>query len=251
MDSDTISLADPAGPPPESAASAAVPTGAQAPSAFTPAFAAAPTSGADGREPGRSVSGSGDTLVYSPHGASTATLTAPPATAPAPAQAPAGPDAEPGHGGASPVFVDLSGRRRRMGRQAGIACGGLLAAFLLAMGIGVATGANVPGTPWKAGSTARSHKSQAPALLPKSIPNGQKRPSGRPPVAVPPGVVPSGPNRTTNGRGPAPTGSGKPSALPKPSSTSSASPRPSVTRTRPGNSPSTPPGHTKRPKTTG
>ncbi|MEV4254756.1 hypothetical protein AB0J52_16525 [Spirillospora sp. NPDC049652] len=226
MDSDTISLADPAGRPHAPAGSPSAPTGAPAhdgaPGTITPAWSAP--------------------------------------TGPAPAKAPAGP-AAPGATGPAPVFVDLSGRRRRMGRRVGIACGGLIAAFLLAMGIGVATGANVPGTPWKAAPGAQHKKSQAPVLQPKSIPHGQNGSGGRPPVAapsgaVPPGAVPTGPNRrTTGGRGPAPSGSSGPSTAPKPSSsvqpTGSATPAPSATRTRPGHGQVTPPGQTKRPKTAG
>ncbi|MFC5186603.1 hypothetical protein [Actinomadura harenae] len=247
MDSDTISLADPAARPPAPAGPSDMPDG---PSGMPDDDAAS-----DGRTRSRRMPEPGDTLVYSPHRTS--------AEAPAPAPVtplwatPTGPSpaAEPEDVESAPVFVDLSGRRRRVGRRAGIACGGLLAAFLVAIGVGVATGASVPGTPWTAVPGTQHHKkSRTPALQPKTIPHGQERPGGNPPVAVPPAA--NGPNGgTANGRSPAPTGGSSPSSAPKPSSavtpSKTATPAPLPTRTRPGNGKATTPGQTKRPKNNG
>lgn len=47
-----------------------------------------------------------------------------------------------------PVFVDPSGRRRRIVRRAGIALGCLLAAYLVIVAFGLVTGARAPLTPW-------------------------------------------------------------------------------------------------------
>ncbi len=49
-----------------------------------------------------------------------------------------------------PVFVDPSGRRRRIARNAGIVVGCLLAAYLATVAFGVVTGSRVPLTPWPA-----------------------------------------------------------------------------------------------------
>ncbi|MCP2338047.1 hypothetical protein [Actinomadura rupiterrae] len=154
----------------------------------------------------------------------------------------------------APVFVDLSGRRRRLGRRIGMVCGGFLIAFLVAMVIGVATGASVPGTPWTVVPGAQHHhkKTKAPSPLPKQAPHGQNRPDGRTPGSVPSGSSPAG-RSGGGGRGGGGHGT-SPSTTPKPSAsapTSSASPSPTATRTRPGNGKPTPPGQTRRPKATG
>lgn len=52
--------------------------------------------------------------------------------------------------GDEPIFVDPSGRRRRIARNAGIVVGCLLAAYLAIVAFGVATGSRVPLTPWPA-----------------------------------------------------------------------------------------------------
>ncbi|WP_026412495.1 hypothetical protein [Actinomadura oligospora] len=245
MDSDTISLADPAERPLAPAGSStAAPGGVSVPGGV---------SFSDGRTPSRGVPEPGDTLVHSPHRPSSPEALSPGSAPSTPAWTTPigpGPTATPEDLESAPVFVDLSGRRRRIGRRAGIACGGLLAAFLLAMGIGVATGASVPGTPWNAVTGTQHHKkSKPPVLQPKSIPHGQNRPAVTGPVTVPSGAN----GRQTDGRGPAPSGSSAPSSTPKPSSsaapTTSATPLP--TRSRPGRGQVTPPGQTKRPKATG
>ena len=47
-----------------------------------------------------------------------------------------------------PVFVDRTGRRRRLARNAGIAVGCLLAAYLAVVAFGLVSGADAPMTPW-------------------------------------------------------------------------------------------------------
>lgn len=49
-----------------------------------------------------------------------------------------------------PVFVDRTGRRRRLARNAGIAVGCLLAAYLSVVAFGLVSGADAPMTPWPA-----------------------------------------------------------------------------------------------------
>jgi hypothetical protein len=49
-----------------------------------------------------------------------------------------------------PVFVDRTGRRRRLARNAGIAVGCLLAAYLAIVAFGLVSGADAPMTPWPA-----------------------------------------------------------------------------------------------------
>jgi hypothetical protein len=49
-----------------------------------------------------------------------------------------------------PVFVDRTGRRRRLARNAGIAVGCLLAAYLAVVAFGLVSGADAPMTPWPA-----------------------------------------------------------------------------------------------------
>jgi hypothetical protein len=49
-----------------------------------------------------------------------------------------------------PVFVDRTGRRRRLARAAGIVVGCLLAAYVAVVAFGLVSGAGVPMTPWPA-----------------------------------------------------------------------------------------------------
>src|SRR4051794_18107447 len=48
------------------------------------------------------------------------------------------------------VFVDASGRRRRMARTAGLLLGALLIGYAVMLGISLGTGASVPMTTWVA-----------------------------------------------------------------------------------------------------
>ncbi|WP_067812548.1 hypothetical protein [Actinomadura kijaniata] len=161
-------------------------------------------------------------------------------TPPVPGRRPSDPD------DAAPVFVDASGRRRRLVRQAGVACGGLLALFLVAMGVSVATGADVPFTPWSSQQNeADGGKRKNPPLLkhhPGSVPTGDPRLPGAPPAPRGDG---SGPSPTappsTRPSAPAPRPSGRPSGRPSQRPTSaptSAVPtvpgEPLPTPTRPG-----------------
>ncbi|MGK5556595.1 hypothetical protein ACSNOI_33790, partial [Actinomadura kijaniata] len=132
---------------------------------------------------------------------------------PVPGRRPSDPDED-----AAPVFVDASGRRRRLARRAGAVCGGLLALFLVAMGVSVATGADVPFTPWSSqqgeadGGERRNppllkrHPGGAPAVdarLPGAPPVSGSDGSGAPPA--PPSARPSSP---------APRSSARPSVRP-------------------------------------
>jgi hypothetical protein len=53
---------------------------------------------------------------------------------------------------APPVFVDTSGRRARLAKRLGILAGGALTAYLVVIGANLAMGADVPLTPWPAGT---------------------------------------------------------------------------------------------------
>jgi hypothetical protein len=71
-----------------------------------------------------------------------------------------------------PIFVDRTGRRRRLARNAGIAVGCLLAAYLAVVAFGLVSGADAPMTPWPAAEP--SHR----AVLPRNgrIPTRQDAP---------------------------------------------------------------------------
>jgi hypothetical protein len=89
------------------------------------------------------------------------------------------------------VFVDPTGRRRRLVRNAGIIVGCVLAAYLVIVGFGLATGTGVPLTPWP--DVKSSHQAALPGndeLLPKRGPSrpADTRPSA---VAAPSGAAPT------------------------------------------------------------
>jgi hypothetical protein len=73
-----------------------------------------------------------------------------------------------------PVFVDRTGRRRRLARNAGIAVGCLLAAYLAVVAFGLVSGADAPMTPWPAAKP--SHR----AVLPRNGRIGTRRDTPRP-----------------------------------------------------------------------
>jgi hypothetical protein len=96
-----------------------------------------------------------------------------------------------------PVFVDRTGRRRRLARNAGIAVGCLLAAYLAVVTFGLVSGADAPLTPWPAPKS--SHR----AVLPRQGESGARQDASRP-VAKP---TPSDtvPSRRVHAPGSAPT----------------------------------------------
>lgn len=141
-----------------------------------------------------------------------------------------------------PVFVDASGRRRRLLRAVGAAGGGVLLLFLVLIGIGVATGSGVPLTPWspphadgphggpagangdatlepKGGGSATGKHGSRPAVGP-SLPGrgtasgGPGHPNGQPALSTPTSSTPASP-----GAGPSatasPSGTHSPAALGK------------------------------------
>ncbi|MEU9017087.1 hypothetical protein [Actinomadura sp. NPDC048394] len=143
----------------------------------------------------------------------------------------------------SPVFVDATGRRQRLARRIGLVAGAVLVVFLGALGIGAATGAAVPGTPWNAPSTHPDggHQS-AGARAAKPTGGREGGTSSKRPRTVPSGGSAKAPSATSQ---PASTTAPAPSASTAPS----AKPTASTTASRPGNSHASPPawGHTKKP----
>ncbi|MEV0399933.1 hypothetical protein [Actinoallomurus sp. NPDC050550] len=106
-----------------------------------------------------------------------------------------------------PVFVDATGRRARIARRLGIALGCVVAAYLVLVGIGLATGSRVPLTPWP--ETKHSKSGRGPAedgLMPRS--GGHNPLPNRSSAA---GGAPSGPAPTA-GASHAPAGGTHPSA---------------------------------------
>lgn len=112
------------------------------------------------------------------------------------------------------VFVDPTGRRRRIARGVGIAVGCLLTAYLAIVAFGLATGSGAPLTPWP--DAKPSQHDAAPRLgvrhpKPRSFHSASKRPtvrsspSGAAPTAqtAPPATRPAttAPTTTHPGRG--------------------------------------------------
>jgi hypothetical protein len=120
------------------------------------------------------------------------------------------------------VFVDPTGRRRRLVRNAGIVVGCMLAAYLVIVGFGLVTGTGVPLTPWP--DVKSSHQAALPGndgLLTK---RGPSRPAGTRPsaVAAPSGAAPTARPTSAPGSRTTPT-----TALP-------VVPAPTATATQPG-----------------
>ncbi|WP_433144669.1 hypothetical protein ACQPZ8_00560 [Actinomadura nitritigenes] len=144
----------------------------------------------------------------------------------------------------APVFVDATGRRHRLARRIGLLAGALLVVFLGALGIGAATGAAVPGTPWNAPSAHPGVGGHQPASARAGKSGAVAEPGGaspsRRPRTVPSGASPKAPSATS-----------KPVTTATPSASSAPSAKPSATTStsRPGNSHASPPawGHTKKP----
>jgi hypothetical protein len=116
----------------------------------------------------------------------------------------------------TPVFVDATGWRARLGRRLGLLAGALLIVFLGALGLGMTTGTDVPLTPW-----SRPSASPKPKLSRPAVPSTGKRSAPH---------TTARPRPTTQAEAPAPT----PSAAPKPTATAS-------TTNRPGKSNASPP----------
>jgi hypothetical protein len=83
-----------------------------------------------------------------------------------------------------PVFVDRTGRRRRLARNAGIALGCVLAAYLTVVVFGLVSGADAPLTPWP--KLKPSHHAVLPGHGGSAARQDASRPVARPtPSAVP------------------------------------------------------------------
>ncbi|MDL4816807.1 hypothetical protein [Actinomadura opuntiae] len=140
----------------------------------------------------------------------------------------------------APVFVDATGRRRRLARRIGLAAGAVLVVFLGALGVGAATGAAVPMTPWD-GPSAHPRVGGHPSTAARAAKGGsaggrQGAKPGQRPEAAPSGAgAPSATSRRGATTAPAPSA---PSA--KPTATASAS--------RPGNSHASPPAWGRKKK---
>ncbi|WP_433181351.1 hypothetical protein [Actinoallomurus sp. CA-150999] len=132
-----------------------------------------------------------------------------------------------------PVFVDATGRRARIARGAGIALGCVVAAYLLLVGIGLATGTRVPLTPWPETKHAKSGRGPAEdGLMPRS---GGRNPLPNRSSAA--GKAPSGPAPTAGapagGTHPGATTSGTPGSKPTTGATTPPV-TPTSTTTAPG-----------------
>ncbi|WP_051712556.1 hypothetical protein [Spirillospora albida] len=145
----------------------------------------------------------------------------------------------------APVFVDPSGRRRRFGSRLGLAIGTSLVLFLGALGIGAATGADVPLTRWdepSGGKRVDGGKARIPGA------DGVRRPhrtAGGGPGEAGPGTPAPAAGRPTGGEtGATPPARTPPGAAP----TVTAVPSPVPTTTRPGRSDATPPAWGKKKK---
>ncbi|MFC0042734.1 hypothetical protein [Actinomadura rayongensis] len=140
---------------------------------------------------------------------------------------------------AEPVFVDPTGRRRRLLRGLGLAAGGLCALFLAGVGLGAATGARVPMTPWTADGPSATVSPAHPRAKQEGTPRSRIVPAATPREV--PGPAPA--SRTAV--------AARPEATPAPTARATAAPRPSshAATPTPGHGRVTPPakGRTKKP----
>ncbi|WP_168221160.1 hypothetical protein [Actinomadura sp. WMMA1423] len=146
------------------------------------------------------------------------------------------PDAVPGD--ASPVFVDATGGRARLGRRLGLLMGAVLLVFLGALGLGMTTGADVPLTPWSEASAKPQVKLGRP-----SLPAGKANEPGA--NAHPRSGAPSGTPRASAApratAAPAVPGAAPATPAPAPAATGTAT-------NRPGKSQATPPAWGRKKK---
>jgi hypothetical protein len=130
--------------------------------------------------------------------------------------------AEPAEPDPAPVFVDLTGRRRRVVQHVVFLAGLLVAAYLSVMGLGLLAGSGAPLMPWP-GHAPQGQDADAGG------PGSTGKPTrGTPRVAVPLPTPLPGAARTAPTAGP---------------STSSSTPSPTATVSHPGNSHATPRGY--------
>ncbi|WP_460366965.1 hypothetical protein, partial [Actinocorallia lasiicapitis] len=97
-----------------------------------------------------------------------------------------------------PVFVDGTGRRRKLMRRAGLGFGALLGGYALVLGIGLGTGADVPMDDWIAPpKTERPKIESVPTLLrrtPEPEAAGTRPPGTAPAKPAPAGTAPPEPS---------------------------------------------------------
>ncbi|WP_344239856.1 hypothetical protein [Actinocorallia libanotica] len=127
-----------------------------------------------------------------------------------------------------PVFVDGTGKRRKLFQVAGAILGVIITGYAIALGVSLGTGAEVPLTTWvvpeKKARSGEKAKFRPKTAVPSTVP----QPSV--PVYVPPVVSPSGTVTPT----------GSPTSTPTPKPTKTATSRPTVITKSPTPSPSTP-----------
>ena len=150
------------------------------------------------------------------------------------------------------MFVDVSGRRRRLIRHGGIVLGLVLSAYLAMMGVGLLTGTHIPMTPWTGEAHGKDRANVGadlgePRLVPKGVipvpprPSGSQ-PGGTTPISAQPGAAP--------GRTPSPATTAPATTAPAtvPATTTPAV-SPPVTLTPTRKSHATPPAWGKHKKT--
>jgi len=160
-----------------------------------------------------------------------------------------------------PVFVDGTGKRRKLFQVAGVISGVIIAGYAIALGVSLGTGASVPLTTWVVPEKNTRMAEEKAKLRRKSVvPTAVPQPSV--PVYVPPTVAPSvtvTPTETPRGT-PAetPKVTARPTVItksPKPTKTATPSPTPSspsatptvtVEPSDPGGQPTEPPGQEKK-----
>lgn len=141
-----------------------------------------------------------------------------------------------------PVFVDRTGKRRKLFQVAGVISGVVIAGYAIALGVSLGTGAEVPLTTWvvpekKTGTDGQKAKVRPKTAVPSAVPQpsfpGYVPPAATPSVTVTPTEtsVPT-PTKTATARPTVVTKSPKPTKKPiEPTPTVTTSPSPSATPT--------------------